>query len=352
MKKKLIYLVLLLTCITFTACMEPNQVVVTDIFELESNITDTIEKVEGSCVAVLINDISGNQIGSGSGVIYKKEAKDDKTNTYYVVTNNHVVESAYSYKIFMKNLIFTKTYDAKLIGLDSENDLSVLSFESSADFKVSPLKNVDILKKGQFVIAIGTPLDVAFYNSVSLGVISNFTGPYIQHDAAINPGNSGGGLFNQYGRLIGINVAKRSNVDTVTGNISVEGIGFAIPITTVIKSVEIMEKGGSVIVRPVLGLTTTSFAGYRASYKDTEGYDDSFIPSNLSEGIVVVGVTPEGAAHKAGILLKDIILKIDNVSVSTSDKLREELFKHNAGDKIVISLLRDHQEISVNVTLK
>ncbi len=346
MKKKICFIVFLFCLFFLVSCMQPTDTVITNIYDLESSITETIEKVSESCIAVISKDPSGETLGTGSGVIYKKE-----DNLYYVVTNNHVVSSGVSFSVYVEQLIFKTEYDATLIGTDEDNDLAILTFTSSTEFSVSELSNVDVLKKGQFVIAIGTPLDLAFYNTATFGIISNFSLQYIQHDAAINPGNSGGALFNQQGRLIGINVAKRATVTTSTGEIAVEGIGFAIPISTVISSVSKMEENKTVIKRPVLGVTVTSFGGYRLNYGSLDDFDDSFIPDDLEEGIIVVSVTKDSVLDKAGVIEKDIILKLNGVYVSTSDLMKEELWKYNIGDEITITILRNKIEYTLNVTL-
>jgi uncharacterized repeat protein (TIGR02543 family) len=207
---------------------------------LESHVVTMLEEV--SPAVVMIETYQGGTVdGGGSGVIYKRDG-----NTYYVLTNEHVV-SGYVTGQFSITL-FTPTGEVKIpkhqVTLHKSSithDLAVLSFTSTQNFSVIEMADVDDLHVGEFVFAIGSPLDLP--NTRTFGIISQLNRPMaddyglntltIQHTAPINPGNSGGALVDIYGRLVGINAL--SYVDETVGE-GIEGLHFAIQID-VIKSV-------------------------------------------------------------------------------------------------------------------
>ena len=176
--------------------------------------------------------------GSGSGVIYYKALTVDGNYLYKVITNEHVVSVSDEISVVKgeeEYKIYDEAYDeeitAKLIGTDAENDIAVLEFVSGREYSAVKFANLDEVKAGKFVVAMGTPLDTEFYNTATYGIISRVKGTYIQHDAAINSGNSGGPLFDLSGNLVGINNAKLSG--STSSGVSIEGIYFAIPINIV-----------------------------------------------------------------------------------------------------------------------
>ncbi|MCY7004234.1 S1C family serine protease, partial [Enterococcus faecium] len=176
----------------------------------------------------------------GSGVIYKKDG-----NTAYVVTNNHVVDGQQGLEVLMKDGTKVK---AELVGTDAYSDLAVLKINSDKVETVASFGDSSALKVGEPAIAIGSPLGSEYANSVTSGIISSLNRQVtstnesnetvninaIQTDAAINPGNSGGPLVNIEGQVIGINSSKIASTSESTSNVSVEGMGFAIPSNDVV----------------------------------------------------------------------------------------------------------------------
>jgi uncharacterized repeat protein (TIGR02543 family) len=211
----------------------------------EEKITTMLEEVSQS--VVMVETYSSGQIdGGGSGVLYKREG-----NTYYVVTNDHVVhgytQNNVTVTIFSDHGDITIPRGSVTInGTSVLHDLAILSFTLNDDLRLIDLADKNDLKVGQFVYAIGSPLDLP--ETISMGVISAVDRPMwdndgmdtimVQHTAAINPGNSGGALVNSYGELIGIN--DMSYVDEYTGE-GIEGLHFAIQIDIVIQMMATLE---------------------------------------------------------------------------------------------------------------
>ncbi len=178
--------------------------------------------------------------GWGSGVIYYKALLTDGSYLYKVITNEHVVAGDTScvsgeeeYQIYDEK--YDTNLSATLLGSNEDNDIAVLSFVSDRDYNAASFESDENIKKGSYVVAMGTPIDLAYYNTASFGQISKITSSTVQHGATINSGNSGGPLFSLNGNLIGINNAKLSG-KTSSGS-TIEGIFFAIPKQIVIESV-------------------------------------------------------------------------------------------------------------------
>ncbi|MCL2602366.1 MAG: trypsin-like peptidase domain-containing protein, partial [Treponema sp.] len=180
--------------------------------------------------------------GIGSGIIIRHEK-----GVYYVLTNNHVIDGANEIQI---GVLGARDYNADVIGRDPRRDLAVLSFKSNDRYPLAELGNSDDVRIGDWAIAMGNPLGEQFSFSVTMGIVSavgRTGGPggnindFIQTDASINQGNSGGPLVNIWGEVIGINTWIASNV----GGGSV-GLGFAIPINNVVRTIDELIKSGSV----------------------------------------------------------------------------------------------------------
>ncbi len=206
---------------------------------VQDQIYAIADLVEESVVGISTYlDLEGQSLGSG--VVYKYVSSSD---TYYVITNHHVVESGNNFKIVFCD---SSKVIGTLIGYDEDVDLAVLSFSGSElerTIRVSPLGNSASEVPGAMVIAAGNPEGYDFYGSISMGVLSGVNRSvdssiqrYLQHDASINSGNSGGPLYNLDGEVIGINVSKYASTD-------IEGMGFAIPIDTVKTVIAIIEAG-------------------------------------------------------------------------------------------------------------
>ncbi len=277
---------------------------------------------------------------SGSGIIISEDG--------YIVTNNHVVDSssestyydiseATSLKV---SLYGDETqYDAKIIGKDSQTDLAVLKIEKSG-LTPAEFADSDTVKVGEFAMAVGNPLDLG--TSITCGVVSALnrkvqdnegktTYTCIQTDAAINSGNSGGALVNSQGQVIGINTLKVAS----TG---VEGIGFAIPINSTTDIIDQL-KTNQKVKRPYIGI----------SGRDLD--EDTAKRYNLVTGVYVVSVDEYSAAEKAGIKTGDVIIGIDDKSISTMDELNEIKNTHSVGDTVKLKINRDGQEKEISLTL-
>ena len=277
---------------------------------------------------------------SGSGIIISEDG--------YIVTNNHVVDSssestyydiseATSLKV---SLYGDETqYDAKIIGKDSQTDLAVLKIEKSG-LTPAEFADSDTVKVGEFAMAVGNPLDLG--TSITCGVVSALnrkvqdnegktTSTCIQTDAAINSGNSGGALVNSQGQVIGINTLKVAS----TG---VEGIGFAIPINSTTDIIDQL-KTNQKVKRPYIGI----------SGRDLD--EDTAKRYNLVTGVYVVSIDEYSAAEKAGIKTGDVIIGIDDKSISTMDELNEIKNTHSVGDTVKLKINRDGQEKEISLTL-
>ncbi len=282
------------------------------------------------------------QRASGSGVIISEDG--------YIVTNNHVINNADELMVTLNN---KKTYKAKVIGTDPAYDLAVIKVEA-AGLPFLLYGNSDDLKIGQWVLAIGYPLNLE--TTVTAGIVSAkarslglnrdkngsaATGveSFIQTDAAVNQGNSGGALINTDGKLVGINSA----IASPTG--SYAGYSYAIPVNIAKKVVDDLIKFGTV-QRGFLGLQYVP-----ASDMDEETKKKNGIPLN-AEGIYAQDVPTDGGAYAAGIRKGDVIKKIDGVDVVTGAELQGQISRYKPGDKVPITYVRNGKENLVTVTLK
>lgn len=311
-----------------------------DIFELQTQVMDLISEVEEAVIGVQTTTKSGGQ-ATGSGVVYKKEQ-----GKYFAITNQHVVSDWQKVQVYLGNGRF---YKATVIGEDAKNDLAVLTFEYFREIKPVTLENQDIVKRGQFVVAMGSPLGLANYNSVSFGIVSRILNGKIQHDAAINPGNSGGALFSINKNLIGINVEKIATTHTSTGEISVEGMGYAIDMATAMKIAGQIEQNGT-IERPLLGVTVMNIIDYIE-----QGNDITKIPDYHDVGVIIMNVEPESAAEKNGLKPYDLILTIEQKETVISDDVGYFIRTSEKGDILQFTVLRKEEgtnkELIINVTL-
>ncbi|CAM3186219.1 serine protease Do [Lactobacillus bombicola] len=281
----------------------------------------------------------------GSGVIYTKSG-----NKGYIVTNNHVVSGSDKLQVMLSN---GKTVNARIVGTDATTDLAVLSIDASYATQIAEFGDSKSLQAGQTVIAVGSPLGSEYASTVTQGIISaparSITTSsanqqtVIQTDAAINPGNSGGALVNSAGQVIGINSMKLSQSGDGT---SVEGMGFAIPSNEVVTIVNQLVKKGK-IVRPQLGVKVIALQGMPASYRKQLN-----IKSNLKDGIYIAEVTKRGAASVAGIKVGDVIIKVDNQSISDVASLHSILYNHKVGDRVSVTINRNGNEMKLNIKLQ
>ena len=279
---------------------------------------------------------------TGSGIIISDDG--------YIVTNNHVVDSSssnssYSYysisdatSVKVKLYGSDETYDAKIVGKDSQTDLAVLKIEKTG-LTAAEFADSDQAVVGEFAMAVGSPLGLD--TTVTTGIISAVNREVesdgtkyvcIQTDAAINAGNSGGALVNSEGKVIGINTLKLSGS-------GVEGIGFAIPINSTLDVISQL-KDHSKVLRPYIGITGLNLD------------NDTVKRYNLSTlGVYVRSVENFSPAEKAGLQAGDIIIKADDKEIKTMDELNEQKNKHQIGDNMTLKINRNGQEKDITVTL-
>ena len=276
-----------------------------------------------------------NQVesGAGSGVIISSDG--------YILTCAHVVDGASNITV----TIGDKDYTATLVGEDTTSDIAVIKIDANG-LTPATVGDSDSLKVGQNVMAVGNPLGElggtvtggmisALNRSVTIqGSSSVNTMSLIQMDASVSPGNSGGGLFNMNGELVGIVNAKSSSSDA-------EGLGFAIPINDAIKVAQELLENGYVTGRPYLGITYLAVTDAQtASQLGVNAY-----------GVYVVEVVKGGPAEKAGLQAGDRIVSVDGTEIASKDDLGTLMQKHAAGDTLSITIARDGQMQTVNVTL-
>lgn len=278
---------------------------------------------------------------TGSGIIISEDG--------YIVTNNHVVDTSssnsYSYydiseatSVKVKLYGSDETYDAKIVGKDSQTDLAVLKIDKT-DLTAAEFADSDQAVVGEFVMAVGSPLGLD--TTVTTGIISAVNREVesegtkyvcIQTDAAINSGNSGGALVNSDGKVIGINTLKLSGS-------GVEGIGFAIPINSTLDVISQL-KDHNKVLRPYIGISGIDL-------------DDSTAKRyNLALGVYVKTVQSFSPAEKAGLQSGDVIIKADGKDIKTMDELNEIKNSHQIGDTMTLKVNRSGQEKEVTVTLE
>ncbi|KAF1294400.1 S1C family serine protease [Candidatus Enterococcus leclercqii] len=347
--------------------------------DVDSDITKAVEKVQGAVVSVINlqrqqqsssnpwGDMFGqsqdeNTQGSsdsedsdlveaseGSGVIYKKDGKDA-----YVVTNNHVVEGSNGLEVVMKDGTKVK---GELVGTDSVTDLAVIKISSDDVKDVATFGDSNALKVGEPAIAIGSPLGSQYANSVTSGIISSVNRPIadsstgvnisaIQTDAAINPGNSGGPLVNVSGQVVGINSSKIATTQTESSNISVEGMGFAIPSNDVVKIINQLEKDGKV-TRPALGINMVDLSSVTSQQQE----QILGVPATVKSGVVITNVVTATPAEKAGLKQYDVITKVDDKEITSTTDLQSVLYTKNVGDSITVTYYRGDKEETAKVEL-
>lgn len=272
-------------------------------------------------------DDSGQIASAGSGFIIDEDG--------HVVTNNHVVANGDS---FVVELYDGTTANATLVGRDDVQDVAVLQLELEDGQSVPGTLawgNSDTVRPGDDVIAIGTPLG-EFTNSVSAGVVggvnrtlSDINGSIdnlLQHDAPISSGNSGGPLLNMNGEVVGINTAAATG--SQLSAVTTDGLGFAVASNAAKTIVDQLISAGSVS-RPYLGI---------------EG-------QALVEGHGVVAVENGSPADEAGLEPGDVITAIDGTEISADTPLQRELYTHQPGDKVNLTVQRGNEEIMLQVTL-
>ncbi|MBP2002190.1 S1-C subfamily serine protease [Paenibacillus shirakamiensis] len=275
--------------------------------------------------------------GLGSGFVFDK--------TGYILTNEHVVHNADVVQVTVQGT--NKPYEAKVLGTSYDLDLAVLKIEGS-NFPSISLGSSDNTKVGQWLVAIGNPQ--GFDHSVTAGVLSSkgreitIAGEngekdrkyenLLQTDASINPGNSGGPLLNLNGEVIGINVAVSENS---------QGIGFAIPTSTIKEVLEKLKKNEAIPQKavPFIGASLMTLTDEVAKQMGT----------NVKEGSVVSEIVFKSPAYKADLRPYDIITGADGKDYATKEDLIAYIQTHKVGDAVKLNVVRNDSKIEVSVTI-
>ncbi len=277
-------------------------------------------------------------VATGSGVIISKDG--------YIVTNNHVIEDADKVEVSMND---ERTFTAKVIGTDPSTDLALIKIEG-ANFPFTTFANSDNVKVGEWVLAVGNPFNLT--STVTAGIVSAKARninllkgnsleevfpleSFIQTDAAVNPGNSGGALVNPNGELVGINTAIASKTGSYTG------YSFAVPSNIAQKVTEDLLAYG-IVQRAFIGV---SIENVNQKLVDNLGLKDL-------KGVMVNGISNDGAAQLAGIKESDIILKVGSVEVNNVPQLQEQIGKFRPGDKVNLTIRRGDEESIYTLELR
>lgn len=307
----------------------PQELSPADIYEMNVNST----------VGITISGQTTSRYGygytyqaSGSGFIITSDG--------YILTNYHVIEGSEKVTVATFN---NETYDAKVIGYDESNDIAVIKIEAE-DLTPVILGDSNSLRVGDPVFAIGNPLGELTFSlthgivsalSRSVTMDSGSTMSLIQTDCSINSGNSGGALFNVYGEVVGITNAKYSS-SGYSGEASIDNIGFAIPINSVQRIVtSIIENG--YILKPYIGITVSSMSEETANI------------TGIKAGAVVYEVTEDAPADKAGIKAHDVITKVDDQDISSSEDLVKVISDTEPGTVLRFHIYRQGKEMEIDV---
>ena len=321
------------------------------VIEESSSVIDTAKKVSPAVVSISTKknamDFFGQiitQEGGGTGFIITSDG--------LIVTNKHVVsdENA-TYTVFTSD---GKDYPAQVLARDPFQDIAVIKITANGLITLE-LGDSDQLQIGQMVMAVGNALG-QFQNTVTTGVISakereieagdalggsseKLEG-LLQTDAAINQGNSGGPLVNLKGQVIGINTA-------VAAKGQAEGIGFAIPINSIKKSIEQVKSNGK-IVRAYLGVRYVAITKEIAKTNDLTVNSGALLLGGNNAPAIVKG----SPAEKAGLKENDIITAINNVKISEQKSLTRIISQYNVGDIVELTIVRDKKESKIKVVLE
>lgn len=299
-----------------------------------------LPSIVGITVEYSVNSfgMTGTAEATGSGIIITEDG--------YILTNNHIVSSTGSsyYSVSEATSVLVSlyndnesTYEAKIIGTDSQTDLAIIKIDAN-NLVAAELGDSSNIQVGEFVLAIGNPLGLN--STVTSGIVSalnrtitsdNVTYTVIQTDCAINSGNSGGALVNSMGQVIGVNTLKFAG----TG---IEGVGFAIPINSTIEVYEELISYGKVL-RPYIGISGTNI---------TEAISDRY---NLPIGVYVESVDNNSGAYAAGIKQGDVITKIDGTEITSMDELNKIKNSKNIKDTVILTIYRKGKYEDVSVVL-
>ena len=325
-----------------------------------TDVSQVVEEVMPSIVAITSKTLvssgmfgpysTGEQYseGAGSGIIVSQT--DDEL---LILTNNHVVENAKELSVQFYN---EKNYDATVKGASERRDVAVISVKLSdldeatlESIKIATIGNSDELKVGNGIIAIGNAL--GYGQSVTTGVVSavnrtvkidSYSAKMIQIDAAINGGNSGGALLNSKGEVVGINSAKYSSGGSST-SASIEGMGFAIPISDVKELINSLLNGEEDTSDAQMGIE-----GYMVTESQSKAY-------GIPIGFYISKIVENSGADKAGLEIGNIITEIDGQKVTDFSVLTNVIYEKKKGDTVKVKISytsgRQYKEKEIEVTL-
>ncbi len=297
-----------------------------------------------ACVGITVDTITTNIFGqtvqgaaAGSGFVVSEDG--------YIVTNQHVLAGA---KAISVTFVDGASYPAIYVGGDQQNDIAVIKINAKG---LTPVVLGDSAQMhvGETVLTIGNPLGELTF-SLSDGVVSAVNRSIamsdgsrrnmIQTNCTINSGNSGGPLFNLYGEVIGIVSAKYSTPagTMLGGTASVEGLGFAIPMSDVYSMINDLISKGYISGRPFLGIAMNTVS------REVQAY-------GIPAGAQVIYVTPNLAAAKAGLQEGDVITKVDDTAISSNTELSAAVNTHKAGDEVSFTIFRKGETLTISVTL-
>ena len=333
---------------TFT---NTNGIYITDVSEVVDEVMPSIVAITSKTIinsgrySYFFSRGSYTTEGAGSGVIVSENDEE-----IFILTNYHVVEDSNELSV---KFIDDNSYDASIKGVSERMDIAIVSVKKSdvsketlEKIKIATLGNSDDLKVGNGIIAIGNAL--GYGQSVTTGVVSALnrevtTDTYVQEmiqiDAAINGGNSGGALLNSKGEVVGINTAKYSN--SSYSSTTVEGMGFAIPISSIKTTIETLIKGKndtSAITLGIEGYMTSELSSYR-----------------LPEGLYISSIVPDSNASRSELEIGNIITEIDGNKITSTETIKKVLNTKNKGDKIKLKIKyvskNEYKEKEILVTL-
>ena len=297
------------------------------------SLPDIAETTKDSVVEITTETVSGSSRmrqfvveGAGSAVVITSDG--------YIVTNNHVIEDATSIKV---RLTSGESYDATLIGKDSQTDLAVIKINAS-NLTPAVFGNSSELKVGDLAVVIGNPLG-ELGGTVTDGIVGALdreitidgeTMTLLQTNAAINPGNSGGGMFNVKAELVGI-------VNAKTSGSGIEGLGFVIPIDTAKAIISNLIENGYVSGRPWLGV---------------ELLDITDVATAMYYRVSQLGVYVAQSGNNGDLMVGDLILKLNEQEVSSSADIKSILSNYAIGDQITVQVYRDGSLQNILVSIQ
>ncbi len=294
------------------------------------SVADIAAQVSPAVVSLVVDGAGGS--GTGSGFVIRSDG--------YILTNNHVVESAAQRGTITAQFSDNRKLDATIVGRDAASDLAVVKVDAE-DLPTVVLGNSDGVVVGDLALAIGSPLGLQ--GTVTSGIVSALNRPVtaggggetsfinaIQTDAASNPGNSGGPLVNAAGEVIGVNSAIATLSDSGFGQSGSIGLGFAIPVNQAKRIAEELISTGQ---------STTPIIGVRLDLRYT------------GDGALVQSVTSGGPADEAGMQDGDVIVAFEGQPIATSDELVVQIRSKSPGDEVTLTVERDGERIDLQITL-